>query len=133
MQIVWANLTILDRYVTGDQWGPLVKLYTQDYEIHLHMNVLGSAVTSIGMVRNIVSRIRLNRYNDDVAPANRWAQRPVPPSLGVGQALFVASGLAAVPTTYHQWLRTETTGNVWTLNCGRAQEPRMRGNKPQHA
>jgi hypothetical protein len=29
MQIIWGSLRLLERYVTGDQWGPLVKLYAQ--------------------------------------------------------------------------------------------------------
>ena len=133
MQIIWANLTILERYVSGDGWGPLVKLYTRDYEIHLHLNAVGSVVSAIGTVRNLGSGIRLNRYNQDVAAADRLAQPPPLPNLGQGQALLDGSGLPGVVTTYHQWLRTETTGSVWTLNCGRAQEGRMRGHKPPYA
>lgn len=130
MQIIWTNLQLLDRYVSGDQWGPLVKLYTRDYEVHLHMNAHGSAVTAVGMTRNLAGNIRLNHYNQDVLPGNRLDNPPPPPTLAQAQLMFAAS--AAVPTTYHQWLRTETTGAAWTLNCGRAQQARMRGHKPPY-
>ena len=134
MQIIWANLTIRERYVSGDQWGPLVKLYTDDYEIHLHMNATGTVVNQIGTVRNIRGGIRLNghRYNQDVHAHHGvpLAAPPQVPNVGQGQALF--DGAALVNTTYHQWLRVETTGAAWTLGCGRPQEQRMRGHKPQY-
>jgi hypothetical protein len=130
MQIIWGNLTILERYVTGDQWGPLVKLYLRDYEVHLHMNAFGTQVNVVGTTRNLGGNIRLNRYNDDVQPADRLAAPPQPPTLLQARALFATS--AGVATTYHQWLRAETTGAVWTLGCGRAQEHRMRGHKPPY-
>jgi hypothetical protein len=133
MQIIWTNLEILERYVTGDQWGPLVKLYSRDYEVHLHMNPHGTDVLQVGTVRNLGGGIRLNvnRYANDV-PADRhpMANPPLPPTVHQARAMFLASG--GVVTTYHQWLRTETTGATWTLNCGRNQEHRMRGNKPPY-
>lgn len=130
MNIIWTNLRLIERYITGDQWGPLIKLWFQDYEVHLHMNPLGTAVRVVGTVRNIGGNIRLNRYNDDVAPALRMVNPPLPPNMAQAATLFANS--AAVPTTYHQWLRTETTGLVWTLGCGRAQQHRMRGHKPAY-
>ena len=129
MQIVWANLRISDRYVTGDQWGPLVKLFAQDYEIHLHLNLDGSQVNAVGTVTNSgFSRIRLNRYYDDVAVAGKQplANPTRPPTVEQAQALFLRT--AGVATTYHQWLRADH----WTLGCGRAQQARMRGHKPPY-
>lgn len=136
MQILWGNMTIRTRYVTGDQWGPLVKLYTDDYEIHLHMNPIGTVVTAVGAVKNLGSGIRLraDQYENDVAAKGGVPfpayDRPAPPDLAQASALF--DGSAFVNTTYHQWLRAETTGQVWTLGCDRPQEGRMRRKKPQY-
>jgi hypothetical protein len=93
---------------------------------------MGSAVRAVGTTRNLRGNIRLNRYNDDVAFVDRLAAPPAPPSFAQAQALFIASAAPHVATTYHQWLRAETTALVWTLNCGRAQEARMRGHKPPY-
>ncbi|MFC7627450.1 hypothetical protein ACFQVB_06755 [Paraburkholderia humisilvae] len=82
--------------------------------MHLHLTAHGNAVRVVGSVLRNGVRWR----------AGHGMTRQI------GRLLFAASAGAA--TTYHQWLVNEVAGTSWTLGCGRAQEPRMRGNKPAY-
>lgn len=115
--IKWDELEVQNVYVSGDQWGPLVKLYFDDYEVHLHMNATGKTVQSLG------SCFRLDRSSSKLKRVSLASSER--PSLERARERFNRAKGLKKEITYHQ----DLVAAGWTLEKGTEQPTSMRGHK----
>jgi hypothetical protein len=87
------GLVRADAYVSCDQWGPLIRMWIQDWdgiEVHLHLDELGERVTAANVRDKAIGR-GSDAHGTPLSPTLRTALH----------ALATAGGI----TKYHQELR----------------------------